>query len=121
MQQPPAQQIAQPTNTTGFNCRPVTSREEAVAVLSDYFTQGTVMPDLGHGRIYLKRFNPNTGASDFFEFALVQQEPESPAQNSPDKLQEYLHRIEASCARVEELVGRLGQRGEVKESVIDES
>lgn len=26
------------------------------------------MPDLAHGMIYLKRFNQQTGVSDFFEF-----------------------------------------------------
>ena len=57
-----------------FACHPVTSREEAVAAQTDYFSAGLVMPDLGHGTIYLKRFNPQTGASDFFEFRAVQEE-----------------------------------------------
>lgn len=77
------QQMPQQTNAQGFACRPVTSREEAVAVLADYFSPGTIMPDLGHGCIYLKRFNQNTGASDFYEFALVQQKTEEPKQ-APD-------------------------------------
>lgn len=55
----------------GFLCRPVTSREEALAVQVDYFSPGTLMPDLGHGVVYLKRFNNSTGASDLFQFALV--------------------------------------------------
>ena len=73
MQQP--QPMAQ-----AFACHPVTSREEAVAAQTDYFSAGLVMPDLGHGTIYLKRFNPQTGASDFFEFRAVQEEKaEEPA------------------------------------------
>jgi hypothetical protein len=35
------------------------------------------MPDLGHGVVYLKRFNQNTGACDIFEFTAQQtKEPE---------------------------------------------
>ena len=60
----------------GFCCRPVTSRLEAEAVQVDFIGPGTVMPDLSHGKIYLKRFNPNTGASDFLEFAF--QPPQAP-------------------------------------------
>lgn len=61
-----------------FGARPVTSREEAVALQVDFLGPGTLMPDLSHGKIYLKRFNPNTGGCDFFTFLLQQQE--EPAQ-----------------------------------------
>lgn len=61
------QNIPQQTNN-GFACRPVTSKEEAMAVQVDFFGPGTVMPDIGHGVIYLKRFNSNTGSCDIFEF-----------------------------------------------------
>lgn len=52
-----------------FACRPVTSKEEAMAVQVDFLGPGTIMPDLGHGLIYLKRFNSNTGACDIYEFS----------------------------------------------------
>lgn len=64
-QRPQPQQIA-----PGYVCKPVTSREEAIATSTDYFSLGVVMPDIGHGMIYLKRFNQQTGASDFFDFKL---------------------------------------------------
>jgi len=64
------QQTMQPQ--ASFSCRPVTSREEALAMQTDFLAAGTIMPDLGHGVIYLKRFNPNTGASDFLEFGYRQ-------------------------------------------------
>lgn len=71
----PQQQTAQPQQMTqAFTCHPVTSREEAVAAQTDYFSAGLVMPDLGHGCIYLKRFNQNTGTSDISEYRLVQNE-----------------------------------------------
>lgn len=63
-QQPPAQ------NSGGFSCRPVTSREEATAVQVDFFGPGTIMPDLAHGVIYLKRFNNETGSCDMYEFMM---------------------------------------------------
>lgn len=71
MQQFPAGQMQQ---SPAFACHPVGSREEAVAAQTDYFSAGLVMPDLSHGMIYLKRFNQQTGASDFFEFKAVQAE-----------------------------------------------
>lgn len=69
----PVQSVQQPA----FACRPVTSREEAVAAQTDYFSAGLLMPDLGHGLIFMKRFNPNTGASDFFEFAIKTEQPQT--------------------------------------------
>ena len=57
----------------------VTGREEAVAAQVDFGGPGTLMPDLGHGVIYLKRFNPNTGACDLFDFAVRAPEPAAPA------------------------------------------
>ena len=52
----------------GFSVQPVTTKEEALAVIADPFLTGVLMPDMAHGMIYLKRFNPQTGASDFIEF-----------------------------------------------------
>ena len=60
--------------TPAFACHPVGSREEAVEAQTDYFSAGLVMPDLSHRGIYLKRFNQQTGASDFYEFKLVETE-----------------------------------------------
>lgn len=71
--QNPAQprQAQQPA---GFSCRPVTSREEAIAAQTDYFSAGLIMPELSKGMVYLKRFNPQTGTTDFYDFQLVQPE-----------------------------------------------
>ena len=73
----PPMQVYQPPRQGEFLCRPVTCREEAVGAQVDYFSP-LVMPDLGHGVIYLKRFNPQTGSSDFVEFRASQ--PEAPPQ-----------------------------------------
>ena len=74
----PQQYTPATPNATTFACRPVTSRLEAEAVPVDFMNAGTVMPDLAHGCVYIKRFNPNTGASDFLVFTAQQvQEPSS--------------------------------------------
>lgn len=54
-----------------YAVQPVTRKEEALAVIADPMSAGVLMPDLDHGRIYVKRFNPNTGTSDFAEFSLA--------------------------------------------------
>lgn len=71
-------QPQQTPQTPSFGVRPVTGREEAVAAQVDFCGPGTLMPDLGHGIIYLKRFNPNTGACDLFAFPLAQPEQPTP-------------------------------------------
>lgn len=77
--QQPAQ--GQQTASGGFICRPVTCREEAVAAQTEYFSAGLIMPDLGHGMVYIKRFNPNTGNSDFSEFGYIP--PQAQAEAAP--------------------------------------
>lgn len=72
--------MPQQQSAPAFACHPVGSKEEAIAAQTDYFSAGLVMPDLSHGTIYLKRFNQQTGASDFFEFKLAQPEAKSEAQ-----------------------------------------
>lgn len=72
-------QATQPLQS-GYATRAVTSKEEALGVQVDFFGPGTIMPDLAHGVIYLKRFNQNTGASDLLEFAY---QPPQAAQPEP--------------------------------------
>lgn len=82
--QQPQQTIQQ---TGGYTVRPVGSRDEAVAAQVDYFGSGAIMPDLGHGMVYLKRFNSNTGASDFIEFAY---KPPETVSNEPKTVADYV-------------------------------
>lgn len=79
-QAPWERQAPQPMPGPGYSCRPVTSREEAVAAQVDFLGPGTIMPDFGHGMIYFKRFNPNSGGAEFFDFSV--QPP--PSSNQPD-------------------------------------
>ena len=99
MQQAPMAQ--QPVQPTGFGVRAVTSREEALGVQVDFFSPGTVMPDLAHQTIYLKRFNQNTGASDLYEFRLT--EPARPEEHQQNELEE----IKAQIQQLQEELERL--------------
>lgn len=76
-------QMAQPApvqqQPQGLNGRMVTSKEEALGVPVDFMGGVTILPDIGHGRIYTKVFNPNTGAADFLEYRLVPAETPAPA------------------------------------------
>lgn len=67
-QMPQVPQAAQTAQQSGYNCRPVTSREEALAVQVEFFGPGTLMPDIAHGVVYLKRFDQNTGNCDLITF-----------------------------------------------------
>lgn len=85
-------QPAQPSALTAasapvYAVQPVTRKEEALAVIADPLSPGVLMPDLDHGVIYVKRFNPNTGTSDFAEFSLAA--PQA-AQESAESAVEYV-------------------------------
>ena len=86
-----------------FSCRPVTSREEAQAAQIDFFSPGSIMPDLGHGVIYLKRFNQNTGGSDLFTFVLQQEQPK--ALEPADEMKELRKMVEDLRKEVDYLKG----------------
>lgn len=62
---PPAQQ-----NTQGISpsSRMVSNRDEANAVPADFTGALMVFPDVRGNRVYLKRWNYQTGAADFLEF-----------------------------------------------------
>lgn len=86
---PPQQQMypnyMQP-QMDAFISRQVASREEAVAMPTD-FTRPIVMLDFGHGAIYVKRFNHNTGSGELLDFKYI-----SPAEAAPT--QEFVTRQE---------------------------
>ena len=115
---PQSQQIApaQPqSQQQAFATRPVTSREEAVAVQVDFMGAGTLMPDLSHGAIYLKRFNQETGACDFMTFTAEQAKPETPAAPAGEyatkaDLQEMQQVIQGLAGDIERLRERGGKR-----------
>lgn len=92
--QPPMQQPQQGAQEA-FICRPVTSREEAVATPVDYM-RPILLPDLSHGRIYLKKFNTQTGGSDIFDFAFAEPEqaPAAPQYATVEELNALREELE---------------------------
>lgn len=105
-QQIPQQQTQPQVN--GYVCRPVTSREEALATPCDFMAAGVIMPDLAHGMIYVKRFNAQTGASDFGDFAFTQPaQPKENAEYTPkadfDKLCGIVNGLQAEFAKMREV------------------
>ena len=75
----PQQQAApvaqQASPQPGFRIQAVASKEEAMAVQTDFFGPGVIMPCLGRGAIYLKRFDQNTGLSEMLEFIYAPPQP----------------------------------------------
>ena len=101
-----------------FAVQPVTSREEALAVIADPVSAGVLLPDLAHGVIYVKRFNPNTGASDFGEFLLAQPRQAAPVEK-PVETSEYVTRKDFEDA-LAQLRAELTPKSKRKEAAADE-
>lgn len=99
-QQQPQMQMPQAQPQAGYSTRPVTSREEALGAQVDFFGPGTLMPDLAHGVIYLKRFNQSTGASDLFEFRAAAPEAQEQPPNEIDGIREQLSRLEQEIEKL---------------------
>lgn len=103
-----AQPVAQ---SVGFSTRPVTSREEALGVQVDFFGPGTLMPDLGHGKIYLKKFNQNTGSSDLYVFALEQETAAERTAEPQYATRQDLERVRGELERLIDEVDSLRRAG----------
>lgn len=67
--QPAQTQVSQ---NPGLQGRMVTSREEALGVPVDFSGAPMIFPDMGHGVIYVKQFNPGTGSADLREFKVTE-------------------------------------------------
>lgn len=78
---PQAEQHSQPMQG-GLKVIPVGSITEAQAVPTDFMGDTLLMPDFGHGAIYVKVLNPNTGGAIFRVFKL-EPEMQAPAQAEP--------------------------------------
>ena len=101
-----AQAAAPAAQQANFICRPVTSREEAVAVQADFFSLGTGIPELALGTVCHKRMSQQTGGADFFEFVYRQPEVE--------QTPEYITRQE-----FEEFVKSLQTKKKTKQEVTE--
>ena len=77
--------------------RPVSSREEAMAVGADFSGAPMIFPDMAHNAIYVKRWDYQSGAAVFTEF-VPQSTPPTPS--GAEDLQARLERIEADLEKL---------------------
>lgn len=76
-------QPGSPTPPQGLSpaSRLVTGREEAMGVAADFSGAPMVFPDVAGNRVFIKRWNFNTGSADFLEFVPAVQA--APPQDHP--------------------------------------
>lgn len=75
------QQLSQPIQGISPTSRIVASKEEAMGVPADFNGNLMVFPDITHNRVFVKRWNYQTGAADFIEYAPLP--PAQPQETSP--------------------------------------
>jgi hypothetical protein len=87
------QQPQQMQQGAGLSGRMVTSREEALATPVDFLAGMTFLPDMSHGRIYVKIFDRNTGGANTVEFIpapQVEKAEENPLEERVRRLEEEI-------------------------------
>lgn len=120
------QMVNQAAQGISPSSRLVTSREEAMGVAADFSGAPMVFPDIANGRIFVKRWNFNTGASDFTEFVpVVQAAPANPQpqmqtavfasiQDLQD-LQELVENLQKDVDRLKKPAGRAGKKNDAND------
>lgn len=85
-----------------FICRPVASREEAMAVQTDFNGGVIIMPDVTNGCIYVKRLDVNSGTS---VFSLYRQAQDPPQQGGGFATREELASLRSELTALSERIG----------------
>lgn len=100
--QPPMQQYGMPQmqqpqqQAQAPMMRMVTCYEEVVASQVPFDGSQNWFADLGHGRVYMKRFNMNTGLADIIPYKVEQNEPkEQQAWATEQAVEELAGRVKA--------------------------
>ena len=93
---PQGQPVGQGQGISPFS-RPVSSKEEAMAVGADFSGAPMVFPDMANNAIYVKRWDFQTGSAVFQKFV-----PENtpPTPSGVEDLQARLERIEADLEKL---------------------
>lgn len=95
--------------------RLVSNRDEANAAPADFTGALMVFPDVNHNRIYLKRWNHQTGAADFLEFVPVVPEPEPTPQPVRYATAEDLEALRAEIEALKKPAGKAGKKNDPDE------
>lgn len=74
----PAQPVGQGQGISAHS-RPVSSKEEAMAVGADFSGAPMIFPDMAHNAVYVKRWDYQTGSAVFIEYVPKEAVPEAPA------------------------------------------
>ena len=89
--------------------RPVSSKEEAMAVGADFSGAPMIFPDMAHNAVYVKRWDYQSGSAVFVEYLPKDAVPEAPSavyatqgdfKELAEKLTERLEDIEADIERL---------------------
>ena len=105
---PPAQSMGQGQGISVAS-RPVSSKEEAMAVGADFSGAPMIFPDLAHNTIFVKRWDFQSGSAVFTEYVPKDSAPESPPavyatqgdfKEFADRLNERLEDIESDLERL---------------------
>lgn len=111
----PQQQNVSPASPVGQTqgispaSRPVSSKEEAMAVGADFSGAPMIFPDMAHNAVYVKRWDFQSGSAVFTEYVPKGVEPETPPalyatqgdfRELAEKLTERLEDIEAEIERL---------------------
>lgn len=111
VQVPPAPQIAQAPQMpqiqqpqqSGMLCRPVTSPEEAKNTPVDFMGNLMIFPDVQNNRIYTKRWNGQSGMTEFCEFI-----PAIPAAQEAPQPDFVMQALAALNDKVDALASKIG-------------
>lgn len=99
----PAQNIQATQGSQGLSpaSRIVASKEEAMGVPADFNGTLMVFPDITHNRVFVKRWNFQSGAADFIEFAPVVPVPASDGIDAGRYVETDVFRAEIDALRDE--------------------
>ncbi len=104
----PVQSVGQGQGISPYS-RPVSSKEEAMAVGADFSGAPMIFPDMAHNAVYVKRWDYQTGSAVFVEYLPKDAVPEAPAavyatqgdfKELAEKMTERLEDIEADIERL---------------------
>ena len=105
---PQGQAVGQAQGISPFS-RPVSSKEEAMAVGADFSGAPMIFPDMAHNAVYVKRWDFQTGSAVFVEYVPKDAASEVPApvyatqgdfNEFAEKLAERLDDIETDIERL---------------------